>query len=227
MSLLTAAMANDQLIALHLVGHVLSRKQILLVLPVFITVKVCKHTQGEVLGCYRVSNVSVHAIRAVWAKSKHVVDAYFERIIMPEHAGTRAQVVTKLAEPLVVVRTALLLLRLETLFRLRVAVDAIVLLMADPILLDELADRHLVYIELVQEVTFVAAFAGISKPVDAHFLLALLVTDFVLVGEHVSLDLVIAHLLVDVGNEAARLRHIGVLGELGSGRLRLRKLRHA
>ena len=60
------------------------------------------------------------------------------------------------------------------------SVDAVVLLVAYPILLDKLADRHLVDVKLVQKVAFVATFAGISEPVDADLLLAFLVAYFVL-----------------------------------------------
>ena len=78
------------------------------------------------------------------------------------------------------------------------SVDAIVLLVAHSILLNKLADWHLVDVKLVQKVTFVATFAGVSEPVDADLLFALLVANFVLVRKHVGLHFVVAHLLVDV-----------------------------
>ena len=115
---------------------------------------------------------------------------------MPKNAGTRVQIVTELAETFFVIWTPLALFQLRTLLRLRVPVHTVILLVAHPVLLNELANRHFVDIVLMQEVTLVTLLAGITQPVNAHLLLALLVTNLVLVRKHVCLQLVIAHLLV-------------------------------
>lgn len=110
MPLLSAAMANDQLVALHLVGSVLFRVMILFVLPVVIAVKVRYHTQCEILGGDGVPDVGVHAEGSIWAKPKHVVAADLERVIMPKQTWSGAQVVAQLAKSLVIVGTTLLFL---------------------------------------------------------------------------------------------------------------------
>lgn len=225
-ALFAATVAYDKHVALHLVGGVLLGVVVLFVLPVVVAVKVGEDAQREVLRRDRVPYVDVHAVRALRTKPEHVVEADLVRLVVPEHTRARAQVVAELAEPLIVVRASFLLLRLQTLFRLGVAVDAVILLVTDPVLLDELADWHLVDVELVKEITFVTAFASISKPVDANFLFPLLVTDLVLVRQHMGLHLVVAHLLVEVCEKAAGLRHKSVLAELILVRLGLRKLRH-
>jgi hypothetical protein len=50
MPLFAAAVANDQLVALHLVSRVLFCKVILFVLPVIIAVEVRQHAQRKILG---------------------------------------------------------------------------------------------------------------------------------------------------------------------------------
>ena len=140
---------------------------------------------------------------------------------MPENARSCSEeVIANLAKALVVVRTPFLLFGLKTLFRLGMAIHAIVLLVADTVLLYELANGHLIDVKLMQEVTFVATLACVSQPMDADLLLSLLVAYLIPMRFHVSLDLIIAHLLVDVPQNSVRLRVIVVLVELAPGGLR-------
>jgi multisubunit Na+/H+ antiporter MnhG subunit len=121
----------------------------------------------------------VRAVRTLRTKAEHIVLTYFKRIIVPKYTRASVEVVAQLAEPLVVVGTTLCLFELGTLFGLRVTINAIFLLVANPVLLDELTNWHLGHVVLVQEVTFVALLAGVAQPVNAHLLLALLITDLV------------------------------------------------
>jgi hypothetical protein len=54
-------------------------------------------------------------------------------------------------------------------------IDAIVLLVADTVLLNKLANRHPVDVVLMQEIAFVSTLARVSEPVNADLLLTLLV----------------------------------------------------
>ena len=84
-------------------------------------------------------------------------------------------------------------------------IDAIVLLVAYTVLLNELANRHPVDVVLMQEIAFVSTLARVSEPVNADLLLTLLVAYLILMREHVGLDFVIAHLLVYVSQKPVRL----------------------
>lgn len=58
-------------------------------------------------------------------------------------------------------------------------VNTVILLVADPVLLDKLADRHFVNIKFMQEVALVASLACVPQPMDANLLLSFFVTDLV------------------------------------------------
>jgi len=104
------------------------------------------------------------------------------------------------------------------------AIHAIVLLVADTILLYELANGHLIDVKLMQEVTFVATLACVSQPMDANLLLTLFVAYLITMRFHVSLDLIIAHLLVDFSKDSIGRRVIVVLIKLAPGGQRWRVL---
>lgn len=192
-------MADDKLLIVSLiVRHVLLRKMAESINPLFFLWVVSERHKRQVLWQHGVPYMCIQAVWPFGAKSEHVVHAEFAVAVMPEDAWTSAKVVAEFTEALVVVRTSLLLLRVETLFRLGMAVHTVFLLVAYSVLLDELANRHLVHIELMQEITLVPALARVPKPVNTHLLLSFLVTDLVLVRLHMNVDFVEPHLLVDL-----------------------------
>lgn len=88
--LLTTSVAYDQLlIKLPLViWHVLLRKMVEPVHPLFLRWVVAKDHERQVLWSHGAPDVGVHAVGSFWTKAQRVVYAYFLRLIMPKHATT-------------------------------------------------------------------------------------------------------------------------------------------
>lgn len=77
-------------------------------------------------------------------------------------------------------------------------VHTVFLFVADAIGQDKLTNRHFVPVVNMQEVAFVTTLALVANIVNAHLLLALLVTYLVGMRIHMGFHLVVTHLLVDL-----------------------------
>ena len=181
MTLFATSMADNQLVIGSLNNRMLLGNYVKSVNPVFLFRMASKIHKGEELRIDRIPYMCVLAVWTFGTETKHVVQANFQGVIVPKNARPRVKVIAQLAEPPVVVWAPLSFLELGTLLRLGVTVDAILLFMTHAVLLDELTNRHFVYIILVQEITLVSFFTGVAQPVNTNLLLALLITNFVLV----------------------------------------------